>query len=101
VKDNPNAATFDFMIFKPKPPAGETIPEVNQINLGPDDSFSACGAFPPWLGQIYDQDTAGLALCQAGLVDGGTADVVFSSYQEVRIRHLHQTLARYVDQPAG
>jgi phenylpropionate dioxygenase-like ring-hydroxylating dioxygenase large terminal subunit len=100
LRDNPNAATFDFMIFKPKPSAGEPIPEVNQINLGPDDTFGECGAFPPWLGQIYDQDTAGLALCQAGLVDGGTADVVFSSYQEVRIRHLHQTLARYIGQSA-
>ncbi|GLR68315.1 hypothetical protein GCM10010909_29960 [Acidocella aquatica] len=99
VRDNPNQAVFDFMIFKPKPQDGSPVPETEHVDLGPGDSFAACGALPPWLGQIYDQDSVGLAMCQAGLRDGGTAGVMFSAYQEVRIRHLHQTLARYLAMP--
>jgi hypothetical protein len=71
VRDDPHSSTFDFMIFKPKPLDGSPIPEVQKIDLGPDDTYSACGAFPPWLGQIYDQDTVGLAMLQEGLRAGG------------------------------
>ena len=99
VRDNPNQAVFDFFIFRPKPADGSPLPETELVELGPEDSYSGSGALPPWLGQIYDQDSTGLAMCQEGLRDGGDADVIYSSYQEVRIRHLHQTLARYVAMP--
>ncbi|MEY4720767.1 MAG: hypothetical protein RIQ46_492, partial [Pseudomonadota bacterium] len=55
------------------------------------------GAFPPWLGQIFDQDTEGLAMLQAGLRDGGDGNVLFARYQESRIRHLHEVLYRYME----
>ena len=96
VRDDPHSSTFDFMIFKPKPLDGSPIPEVQKIDLGPDDTYSACGAFPPWLGQIYDQDTVGLAMLQEGLRAGGPEVIHLSRYQEIRIRHLHQTLTKYV-----
>lgn len=99
VRDDPHRAVFDFMIFRPKPQDGSPPPETEHVHLGPDDSFADCGALPPWLGQIYDQDSVGLAMCQAGLRDGGGADVIFSAYQEVRIRHLHETLTRYLAMP--
>lgn len=101
VRDNPNAAVFDFMIFAPKPTDGSPVPEVELFELGPDGTYADSGAFPPWLGQIYDQDSTGLAMCQDGLREGGTADVIYSAYQEVRIRHMHQTLARYLAMPPG
>ena len=100
VRDDPNSCTFDFLIFKPKPAeSSDPLPEAMHIALGPDDRFSDCGALPAWLGEIYDQDTEGLAQCQQGLRDGGDADVMYSAYQEVRIRHLHQTLASYLERP--
>jgi phenylpropionate dioxygenase-like ring-hydroxylating dioxygenase large terminal subunit len=101
MRDDPHRTQFDFMIFRPKPRDGSALPEVNRIDLGPDDTYSGCGTFPPWLGQIYDQDSSGLAQVQEGLRAGGPKDIVFSQYQEVRIRHLHQTLMRYLsEQPA-
>lgn len=96
VKGDPNRATFEFLIFKPKPANGAPIPEVNFVDLGEDDTFAGAGILPPWHGEIYDQDVNGLRQCQAGMRDGGNADIIYSAYQEVRIRHLHQTLARYV-----
>ncbi|MEO0030451.1 MAG: hypothetical protein RIS94_209 [Pseudomonadota bacterium] len=100
VRGDPNKSVFEFMIFKPRPASGD-VPEVKVVNLGEDDTFSGAGVLPPWLGEIYDQDTAGLRQCQDGIRDGGDADILYSAYQEVRIRHLHQTLARYLsDDPA-
>jgi phenylpropionate dioxygenase-like ring-hydroxylating dioxygenase large terminal subunit len=99
VRDDPNSSVFDFMIFRPKPRDGSALPEVQTIELGPEDTYSACGAFPPWLGQIYDQDTLGLAMLQEGLRAGGPEVIHLSKYQEIRIRHLHQTLTRYLNTP--
>ena len=99
-RTDPNRATYEFYVFEPLPDDGE-IPPVETIELGENESFSQSGAFPPWLGQIFDQDTEGLAMLQAGLRDGGDGEVIFARYQESRIRHLHQTLHAYLagDQP--
>jgi phenylpropionate dioxygenase-like ring-hydroxylating dioxygenase large terminal subunit len=95
-RDDPNKAVYDFYIFEPLPADGSPPPPTELIALGDGDSYAESGAFPPWLGQIYDQDSAGLARIQAGLKHGGDGDLFFASYQEVRIRHLHQILGRYL-----
>jgi nitrite reductase/ring-hydroxylating ferredoxin subunit len=95
-RTDPNKATYDFYIFEPLPEDG-IAPPVGTIELDDDQSFSGSGAFPPWLGQIYDQDTEGLAALQAGLRYGGDGDIRFARYQESRIRHLHHTLYRYLN----
>jgi phenylpropionate dioxygenase-like ring-hydroxylating dioxygenase large terminal subunit len=99
MRDDPNRSRFDFMIFRAKPEDGSPLPEVKRIDLGPEDTYSDCGALPPWLGQIYDQDSSGLAQVQEGLRAGGPRDIVLAQYQEVRIRHHHQTLMRYISEP--
>jgi nitrite reductase/ring-hydroxylating ferredoxin subunit len=99
LRDDPHSSIFDFMIFRPKPADGSSPPEVQHMLLGPDDTYSACGAFPPWLGEIYDQDSGGLGMVQEGLRAGSTRKLLLSRYQEVRIRHLHQTLSRYLAEP--
>jgi phenylpropionate dioxygenase-like ring-hydroxylating dioxygenase large terminal subunit len=99
-RDDPHSTVFDFMTFKPKPLDGSPIPEVRMIDLGPDDTYRDSGAFPPWLGEIYDQDSGGLGMLQEGLRAGHDSPVIFSRYQEVRLRLLHQTLSRYVGEEA-
>jgi nitrite reductase/ring-hydroxylating ferredoxin subunit len=99
VRDDPNNTVFDFWMFRPKPTDGSPIPEVNLIDLGPDDLYSECGAFPPWLGRIYDQDASGFPQLQEGLRSGATTPLILSRYQEVRVRLLHQTLSRYIAEP--
>lgn len=95
-RNDPGRTVYDFYVFEPLPEDG-IAPAVETIELGEDDEYSRSGAFPPWLGQIYDQDTAGLAQLQDGLRGGGGGDVRFARYQESRIRHLHQTLYSYLD----
>lgn len=94
---DPNKAVYDFYIFETLPTDGSEPPPTELINLGDEDSYAESGAFPPWLGQIYDQDSEGLARIQEGLRYGGEGDLFFASYQEVRIRQLHQVLERYLE----
>ncbi|WP_340316235.1 aromatic ring-hydroxylating oxygenase subunit alpha [Rhizorhabdus argentea] len=96
-RDDPNRSTFEFMVFRPRLDEADTPPEVEIVELGEEGTFAGCGVLPPWQGEIYDQDVDGLRQCQEGLRDGGDTDIIFSRYQEVRIRHLHQTLHRYLD----
>lgn len=96
-RDDPNRCVFEFMVFRPRRNDAEPVPEVQLVDLGDDGTFAGSGVLPPWQGEIYDQDVDGLRLYQEGIRDGGDAEVIFSRYQEVRIRHLHQTLHRYLN----
>lgn len=95
-RDDPNRSTFEFMVFRPRLDDAAP-PEVQIVELGEEGTFANSGVLPPWQGEIYDQDVDGLRQCQEGLRDGGDTDIIFSRYQEVRIRHLHQTLHRYLN----
>ena len=97
-RNDPNKTIYDFYMFQPLPADGSEPPPIELIELGDGDSYADSGAFPPWLGQIYDQDSEGLARIQEGLKHGGTADLFFAQYQEVRIRQLHQVLESYLQQ---
>ena len=48
------------------------------------------------LGQIFDQDEQNFLQIQRGLKAGGKPGVTLADYQESRIRHLHDTLDRYL-----
>jgi nitrite reductase/ring-hydroxylating ferredoxin subunit len=99
VRDDPHSTVFEFMFFRPKPKDNSPIPEVKRVDLGEHDSYADCGALPPWQGLIYDQDSTGLAMLQDGLRAGAPDDLNLSRYQEVRIRHMQQTLMRYLSTP--
>jgi len=51
------------------------------------------------LGWVFDQDVSNAPLVQAGLKASGKRRVSLGNYQEIRIRHFHATLDRYL-QPA-
>jgi hypothetical protein len=50
----------------------------------------------PILGHVYDQDTGNLRAQQEGFYAARKRGQTLLNYQEVRIRHLHQTLDRYL-----
>jgi nitrite reductase/ring-hydroxylating ferredoxin subunit len=63
--------------------------------LGEDEPWSNAQELGG-LGPIFDQDGANFALIQRGMKAGGDPHLRPAAYQESRIRHLHDTLARYV-----
>jgi hypothetical protein len=48
------------------------------------------------LGSIFDQDMANLPYVQDGLKVSKTNEVNLGDYQEIRIRHFHRTLDKYL-----
>ncbi len=48
------------------------------------------------LGSIFDQDMANLPYVQEGLKASKTGEVNLGDYQEIRIRHFHRTLDKYL-----
>ena len=48
------------------------------------------------LGSIFDQDMANLPYVQEGLKCSKTGEVNLGDYQEIRIRHFHRTLDKYL-----
>ncbi len=48
------------------------------------------------LGGVVDQDMDNMALVQEGLKASRNGRVELADYQEVRIRHFHQTLDKYL-----
>jgi len=54
----------------------------------------------PILGPVIDQDMSNMPFVQEGLLASATGRVQLGAYQEVRIRHMHQTLDRYLADPS-
>lgn len=94
--ETPEKCIWETMIFMPfegeRPPSGPTI--VQQ----PEESLADVPLLG-YLGPVLQQDVENLESLQRGLRAGLTQQVVLASYQEVRIRHLHQTLGDYVARP--
>ena len=49
------------------------------------------------LARIFDQDGANLPRVQAGMKASKKGSITLGNYQEVRIRHFHQTLDKYLN----
>lgn len=75
---------------------GEPIPRGAPMRLlGPDEKWTACAEIGV-LGDVFEQDMANLPYVQEGLRASKTGLVNLADYQEIRIRHFHQTLETYL-----
>ncbi|HXC40208.1 MAG TPA: aromatic ring-hydroxylating dioxygenase subunit alpha [Burkholderiales bacterium] len=75
--------------------AGQPMPPAPRMRLlAPDEPWgSALGQ----LGSVIDQDMGNLPYVQEGLKASKSGKVQLANYQEVRIRHFHQTLDKYLE----
>ncbi len=63
--------------------------------LAEDEPWSSASELPI-LGPVIDQDMANMPYVQDGLVASANNEVQLGNYQEIRIRHFHQTLDEYL-----
>jgi phenylpropionate dioxygenase-like ring-hydroxylating dioxygenase large terminal subunit len=70
-------------------------PAVTMHRLSDDEPWSAATELGA-LGGIFDQDMANLPFVQDGLKASKTGEVNLGDYQEIRIRHFHRTLDKYL-----
>jgi len=75
-------------------PEGQPVPAAAPMRLlAPEENWaSGLGV----LGSVIDQDMGNLPHVQAGMKASKTRQLQLGQYQEVRIRHFHQTLDKYL-----
>ncbi|MEO1041779.1 MAG: aromatic ring-hydroxylating dioxygenase subunit alpha [Pseudomonadota bacterium] len=81
-------------------PQDEPMPRSATMHLIPDDQpfASASDVIGAALAGVYDQDMANLPYVQEGMKASPTRQLQLGNYQEVRIRHFHRTLDKYLSQ---
>lgn len=97
-----DSCLMEVMILKRSAPGRPRPRPVGLRMLSPAESWSAATELPV-LGPVVDQDMGNMPQVQAGLGASATGRVHLGRYQEVRIRHFHRTLDRYLacDAPPG
>ncbi len=83
------------MILKRYPKGTERPPAAAVNRLADDEPFSNAEELGG-LGPVFDQDDSNMPAVQRGMMASHKGAVSLASYQESRIRHLHQTLDKYL-----
>jgi hypothetical protein len=89
---------MEVMILK-RTARGQPRPAPVGVHWLRDDEPWSAATELPILGPVIDQDMSNMPFVQEGLVASATGRVQLGAYQEVRIRHFHQTLDRYLARP--
>ncbi len=96
--DDPNSSIFDIRVLARYPEGGDHPPAVPVHVLESQQGFADAPELGG-LGRVFDQDLSNLQHMMKGLKASKTGAVQLASYQESRIRHLHQTLDHYIAAP--
>jgi hypothetical protein len=96
---DPDKCTLDMLIFRPVKPGEEAPLPADPVTISEDDSYCDVPGMDPFLGAVLDQDTAIMRWQNEGMHASHKAAETLSSYQEARIRRLHETLDKYVNRP--
>ena len=95
--NDPDRCIFDIIFMRPAP-AGDSRPEPAQIvHLGEEDSYMNVPGMDPGFGELFDQDTGILRSQRDGMHASKRGLATFSIYLESRLRHIHNTLDKYLD----
>jgi hypothetical protein len=95
--DDHESCIMDIYILSSFPESEPRPADVSPVRLGIDEPFSKAAELGAGLGRIFDQDGANLPFVQRGMAASKSGEAVLANYQEVRIRHFHQTLDKYLD----
>ena len=97
---DPDKSVFDLLVLPPLPRSGERPAPAEKVHIGVYDSYTTVPGMDAELGFVFDQDTGNMQAQQEGFVASAKTGQTLANYQEVRIRHLHQTLDRFLAMPA-
>ncbi len=85
---------MEVMIYK-RHPKGKKEASVPMRLLGDDETWASATELG-FLAGVYDQDQSNLGPVQAGLVNLGDRPIHFGRYTELRCRHLHAMIDKYM-----
>ena len=87
---------FDLILLKTRPMDGSPVATAEPYPLKADESYTKVPGMDPYVGHVFDQDTGNMQAAQEGAMATAKAGATLGNYQEVRIRHFHQTLTQYL-----
>lgn len=96
---DPHSSIMDVMILMRCAEGAEKPSPVPVHILGENEPWSSAEELGA-LGGIFDQDMGNLPFVQKGLKTSKKGTVTLGNYQEIRIRHFHNTLDKYLTQQA-
>ncbi len=94
--DSPDECTFDLLFLRYLPLDGPAPAPAMPVFIDIDDSYTSVPGIDPGLGHVYDQDTGNLAAQTRGFKGSLRTAQNLGNYQEIRARHLHQTIDDYI-----
>ena len=94
---DPDRSIFEVLYMRPHPRSGTIPPAAEPVDLGVDDSYTTVPGLPTSLGAVLDQDTTNLAAQTRGFKASKKRGQTLGNYQEVRTRHFHSMVRRYID----
>jgi hypothetical protein len=86
---------FDLILLKSRPGDG-SAETAEPVRIKHDESYSVVPGLDPYVANVYDQDTGNMEAAQEGAMTAGKAGATLANYQEIRIRHAHRTLEKYL-----
>jgi len=93
---DPGRALFDLIFLQLLPEGAEAPLPPEPIRIAPQQSYADAPGMNPGLGAVYDQDTDNLEMQYRGFQASKKRGETLGDYQEVRIRHFHQTIDKYL-----
>ena len=93
---DPDKSLFDLLFLQPVPRSGERPLPPEPTYVAANESYTTVPSLDKGMAEVYDQDTGNMERQQQGFYASRKRGQTLGNYQEVRIRHLHQTLDRYL-----
>ena len=94
--DKHDMCTMEIIVLMRYPEGEDRPADCSVQRLNKDQLFSEAEGLEGGLGRVFDQDLTNLKMVQKGMQSLQSGEVVLANYQEVRIRHFHQTLDKYI-----
>lgn len=95
--DDHTTALMEIIVIQQLPTGAERPRDVPVRRLGDNELFSEAPELGVSLGTIFDQDLFNMPMIQKGLHNVVSRELVLANYHEVRIRHFHQTIDKYIN----
>lgn len=88
---------FEVLVLQPAKQDEEPPEPAMPVRLRIEDSYSQVPGLSAQVAHILDQDTNNMRYQQEGMLTSRKANASLATYQEVRIRHIHQVIDKYLN----
>ena len=92
-----DSCIMDIYFLSALPEGVDRLADTRTVRLGADDKFTDARALGERIGEIFEQDNRNMPEVQKGMYASFTRTLNYANYQEVRIRHFHRTLDKYLN----